>query len=329
MPRPSLPPHLGSVFTVADARRAGVTPSRLRARDLEAPYRGLRVVRADGFRPRTSALSAGETAASELRARAIAFARTMPANQYFTHVTAAVLWGLPVPSSLLRDTFGRLRPLDVGVFSPLRHPRHAGVRGHQVRPGSARVIEHGLSGVRLTTAASTWAMLGAVIVDEYDLVAVGDAVVREQMFRDDPPPLATPDQLRAAAAAGRRVGIRALRRALPRVRVRSASRMETRCRLILVDAGMPEPELNFAVRDETGELVACVDLAYPELMIAIEYEGEQHLTDPAQWAKDIARYEALAAMGWFVVRVTKSDVFDGASALVRRVRQARRSRADV
>ena len=31
------------------------------------------------------------------------------------------------------------------------------------------------------------------------------------------------------------------------------------------------------------------NLGYPELRIAIEYEGEHHLTDPLQWAEDIAR----------------------------------------
>lgn len=254
-------------------------------------------------------------------------ALTMPRNQFFTHVTAAVLWGLPVPARLLRDAFGRLRDLDVGVLAPLRHPRHAGVRGHQLKSGRAHVVTHKTHAVRLTTPASTWAALGAVIVDQYDLVAVADAVVREKIFSDDPPPLATLEQLHKAVAAGRRVGGPALRQALPRVRTRSASRMESRCRLILSDAGLPEPELNYVVLDRDGEFVACVDLAYPQQKIAIEYEGEHHLRDAEQWAKDIARYEALAAAGWFVIRVTKADVFDRRVDLVRRVRHALRARA--
>nr|WP_240948979.1 DUF559 domain-containing protein [Microbacterium sp. CFH 90308] len=103
--------------------------------------------------------------------------------------------------------------------------------------------------------------------------------------------------------------------------------METRCRLILSDAGLAEPELNHVVLDSDGKFVACVDLAYAQQKIAIEYEGEHHLRDPEQWAKDIARYEALAAAGWFVIRVTKADVFDGRADLVRRVRHALRARA--
>lgn len=324
-----LPVELGDVFTVRDAHTAGVTPSRLRSRDLTSPYRGIRV--------RRDLLNAtvivpdehpAERAARELREQAAILARSMPENQFFTHVTAAVLWGLPVPPSLLRDSFGELRKLDVGVFAPLRHPRHAGVRGHQVKPGRAHIVAHEGHGVRVTTPSSTWAMLGAVILDEYDLVAIGDACVRDQLFVDDPLPLATVEQLEAAANAGRRVGGPALRRALPRVRTRSASRMETRCRLILLDAGLPEPELNVDVFDSRGEFVACVDMAYPTLKIAIEYEGEHHLTSPAQWARDIARYEALAAAGWFVVRATKRDVFDNRGGLVARVRRVfRRAQA--
>lgn len=147
------------------------------------------------------------------------------------------------------------------------------------------------------------------------------------MFEGDPPALATVRQLEAAVAAGRRVGSPALRRALPRVRTRSASRTETRCRLILVDGGLPEPELNHDVYDDAGRFIACVDLAYPARRVAIEYEGEHHLRDAEQWAKDIARYEALAAAGWFVIRVTKADVFAARSDLVRRVRTALRARA--
>ena len=95
---------------------------------------------------------------------------------------------------------------------------------------------------------------------------------------------------------------------------------------ILLDAGLPEPEMNHVVRDRQGEFVACVDLAYPTHKIAIEYEGEHHLKDPEQWAKDIARYESLAAAGWFVIRATKADVFDARGDLVHRVRAALRAR---
>jgi hypothetical protein len=130
----------------------------------------------------------------------------------------------------------------------------------------------------------------------------------------------------AAAGARRRVGVPRMGGALPLIRTRSASRPETHCRLTQVDAGLPEPDLNYDVY-VNGVRIACVDLAYPRLRIAIEYEGEHHLLDPAQWARDIQRYEKLAAAGWHVIRVTKGELFDEPAKLVRRVRAAIVSRA--
>lgn len=43
-PKP-LPDELGTVFRTSDARREGVTQGRLGARDLEAPFRGVRARR--------------------------------------------------------------------------------------------------------------------------------------------------------------------------------------------------------------------------------------------------------------------------------------------
>ncbi|MFT4220965.1 MAG: DUF559 domain-containing protein [Microbacterium sp.] len=319
MRRAELARELGTAFTVSGALRAGTSPSRLRAADLEAPFRGLRVTSSHGG---DFDGSEHERARHAIMRQAELFAMLMSDEQFLTHVTAAIGWGMPLPRQLVDPERG----LDVGVFAPHRHPRRRGVVGHQVQPGYAHVVEHPERGLRMASPASTWAMLGAVIRDPHDLVAAADALVREPMFHGDPPPLATVEQLRAALAVGRRVGGPALRAAVERVRTRSASRTETRCRLVLVDYGLPEPDLNVAVYDPSGRLVAVVDLAYPLLKIAIEYEGEHHLLDPVQWAKDIARHEELAAMGWIVIRVTKEQLFGAPAQLVARVRRAIRSR---
>lgn len=309
--RRELPSSLDTSFSVRDALRAGVTPKRLRGHDLTAPFWGSRsVVLAEEPNFPDEAI-----VKSALRYRPI-----MGQNQFFSHVTAAVLWGLPLPADVLWPVVRR--GLDVAVFTPARHPRRRGIRGHEVHPASAHVVEHPGHGVRLTSPASTWAALGATLHDAYDLIAVGDAAVREPMFRNDPPPLATVHQLGAAVSAHRRVGRPVLREALPRIRTRSGSPRETWCRLVLVDAGLPEPELNFDVRDPRGRVIACVDLAYPAARVAIEYEGEHHLFAPEQWARDLARHEALAAAGWFVIRVSAAHLAEGAAALVNRVRGA-------
>ncbi|WP_344737733.1 hypothetical protein [Microbacterium awajiense] len=138
-------------------------------------------------------------------------------HEFFTHVPAAVAWGLPLPFRADES-----RDLDVGVFAPRRNRAGRGVAGHSVKPGLAHVVDHPTLGVRLTSPASTWAMLAGTLWDVYDVVALGDAIMREPLHEADASALATLEQLAAAASAGRRRGIARLREALPRIRTRSA-----------------------------------------------------------------------------------------------------------
>ncbi|MCD2443877.1 hypothetical protein LQ757_16470 [Agromyces sp. SYSU K20354] len=72
-------------------------------------------------------------------------------------------------------------------------------------------------------------------------------------------------------------------------------------------AGLPEPIIAAPVPVRHG-VVLHPDLSYPELRIAIEYEGEEHRLDPRRWHDDIARRRALEAVGWVVIRVTMADL---------------------
>lgn len=104
----------------------------------------------------------------------------------------------------------------------------------------------------------------------------------------------------------------------------SGSVRESRTRLVLLTAGLPEPELQFVVRTTDGRRVGRVDCAWPEYMVVLEYEGLQHLTDTSQWDSDIRRYESLERLGWTVVRVTSAGLRQPA-VLVRRVEEALRA----
>lgn len=247
----------------------------------------------------------------------------MPSSQFFCLATACVLWGGPIPPGLLRhrDEAGGFveRPLDVGVFLPDRASRTRGVRGRSVAPGWADVVTTPGGGIRLTSPASTWAMMGQALSED-ELVILGDALVRVPERDTDPPPLTIIRDLRRAVEVGRRPGVLRIREALPFIRTRSWSPQETRMRLVLVrDGGLPEPELNWPVLVD-GELVANIDLAYPDLLLGLEYEGEHHMTDAAQWAKDIRRAEMLADLGWNIMRVTKRDLDALRGPFIARVR---------
>ena len=123
----------------------------------------------------------------------------------------------------------------------------------------------------MTDPATTWALLAAGLRHPYDLVAVGDAIVRADRMpgprsRILRPALATFADLDAAIADGRR-GVRSLRDARKRVRIGAASRMETWMRLTVVDAGLPEPVLDHDVYDAFGRFLGCLDAAYPEARV--------------------------------------------------------------
>ena len=86
----------------------------------------------------------------------------------------------------------------------------------------------------------------------------------------------------------------------------AASPQETRVRLLLHHAGLPAPVAQFQVFDAEG-FVARVDFAYPEIRLAIEYDGLWH-AEPKQFAKDRRRLNRLSAAGWRVIFVTAADL---------------------
>jgi very-short-patch-repair endonuclease len=67
---------------------------------------------------------------------------------------------------------------------------------------------------------------------------------------------------------------------------------------VLVRAGLPSPVAQFRVFDEEG-FVARVDFAYPELRIAIEYDGLGH-GERRAFLSDRRRLNRLVAAGWIV-----------------------------
>ena len=242
MQRQPLPEDLGDAFHVRDAQACGVTRSRLRAGDLDHPFRGVYAVAATGDACSGHADVPTPTREDEIIARAKLAALQMGAGAFFSHVTSAVIWGVPLPHRVLDDV------LDVGVFHPARPPRASGIRGHRCRCATRPPDVHEGSGLVVASPASTWAMLGPRLSDPYDLVAAAEALISDRRF-GVAQPLAALSQLEAAVSSGRRVGIVALRAALARVRPHVASRTETWTRLTLVDAGLPEPEINYTVLD--------------------------------------------------------------------------------
>lgn len=199
---------------------------------------------------------------------------------------------------------------DVEILAPpeMRLGRRTGldVRRSPVAPGDAEPWAFGLlaTPMRLTLDL----LLGRPLPDA---VAGLDAVLRAGLV----------ERAAVAAMVASRSdnGIVAARRAVELADPRAEAVPESKLRVVLVLAGL-EPVPQYWIEDRTGRLV-CVDLAFPERKVAVEYDGDWR--DGERWAlnKDRDRLNRVRAAGWEVVFVT-APLLRNERALVRTVREA-------
>lgn len=101
-------------------------------------------------------------------------------------------------------------------------------------------------------------------------------------------------------------GMKALRIALPLVDGGAASPKETWLRLLLIDNGYPKPQTQISVHDARG-LIGVADMGWPELEIAVEYDGGYHQTSRKRYVMDQRKQRRLEALGWILIRVIAED----------------------
>lgn len=193
--------------------------------------------------------------------------------------------------------------------------RHAppGIRTYKDRiaPDEADVR----SGMRVTTPART-ALDLARRYPVHQAVAAIDSLARATGLN-----MSEVDEL-AQRYRGRR-GIRRAQASLDLVDPGAESPRETWLRLLLIRAGFPRPQTQIPVYDEFGLLIARLDMGWKDILVAAEYDGDHHRANQRQFNDDIRRMEALAQLGWLVVRVTAQDTPGG---IVSRVAAARSRR---
>ena len=95
---------------------------------------------------------------------------------------------------------------------------------------------------------------------------------------------------------------------------------------LLREHGLPDPVLHHRVLAPDGRFVAEVDLAYPELKLAIELDGAVHL-EREVWERDRPRQNQLELLGWTVLRFSWRTFADRPDAIVSEIAAARRQRA--
>jgi hypothetical protein len=185
--------------------------------------------------------------------------------------------------------------VDLSVVAPRRAPHAAGIRGHALRLRGSDVSRR--SGLPVTSPVRTWLDLAASGASVDDLVVAGDRIVHA---RD---PLATLDDLARAIERHHGRGIRSLHEALPLLSALSDSGRETRVRTAVVSRGLPQPVAQHRVLDHAGQLIGVADLAFVGYRVLIEYEGDHHRTDGAQWSRDLHRFNRYQRAGWMAFRV--------------------------
>jgi len=271
-PRP-LPPALrGQAFTILGGTVAGVSKSRMLRSDLARPTYG---VRRDG----------PPTTFTDLAA---AVALALPPDVAFCYSTAAGLLDLPLPSDAGP-------PLHVMRTSEHTRIRRTGCVGH-VGLERRELTFH--SGLTLVSPADTFVDLADLPLD--DLVILADAIAT----RDS-----STESLVKAVARRDRVPARA-RAALALARVGSASPMESHSRLVFQRAGLPDPELNATLTDESGGWIATGDFVWRRQRVVVEYQGAHHFGDFDSGDRDITRRLLAEDNHWRYVEITKRDVFD-------------------
>lgn len=305
MRRTNLPDHLttGS-FSLRASDKAGVTRKRTAAKDLVTVSRGVRVP-----------VLSGATGAAALRAYT-----DLDDASVLVMPSAARLWNVPLPGYVSGDW--RIHLARRRGFS---FPRRVNVAGHLLTFLPGETVEH--DGVKLTSPARTWLDMASVLKLE-DLVAAGDSLVCSH-GPDFPVPkdaLCSIEELREIGGRhpGMR-GVRTARAALELIRVGADSAPETHMRLALIDANLPEPELNHVVRNHLGLPVLWPDAAYLEWKVSLQYDGQHH-GGAEQHLRDIERQERSLAYGWLEVRISKHDLEGERPAVVHKVRRALQSR---
>lgn len=277
-------------FSRADARSAGIS-----VRELLGP-RFQRL-----FHDNYVAADVKITVALRARAALLLCAE----GSYASHQTAARLFDGIVPQD---------PDVHVSVPDDGYRPRRTGVKAH-VANTDAEVVVH--RGIR-TSSARQCVLDVAGRLGLVDLVVLGDSLVKAGHV--------SPEELVDAADRWRGHGAKLARRAMRLVRRSVASPMETRLRLLIVLAGLPEPVVDHHLLDEAGNVRYRLDLSYPQWQIAVEYEGRQHAESSQQWQHDITRRETLDVLAWRLIVARAPDIYTDPAALLDRIIAALRDR---
>jgi hypothetical protein len=235
-------------------------------------------------------------------------ALTIATGGYASHRSAGALWELDgiKPGSV-----------EITVARGSHWPRvdatvHESTQMSLVRPVAR-------SGIMTTDLARTLIDLGAVVGWRRVEAALDDAMRRKlttwpQLYR----------RFVLHAARGRN-GIGPMRRILNERYGDETIPLSAWSRWVgelLVTGGLPTPVFEHRIVDETGRLVAQVDLAYPGPRVAIELQSKRFHLSAEAFERDAQRFNRLVNAGWLPLLFTWADYSVHPARLITTVRTA-------
>jgi hypothetical protein len=274
-------------FTRAEALAAGLTDVDLRSRRFQRLFHGLYI------------RSGSKIGVRQMAAAAL---HISPPGAFASHETAAALWGAAV---------GDLNEVHISVPKGSSRSERRGIVAHRATGDQNPRLCRGLP---VSDPTHVFLELAAAHKDLVDLIAIGDSLVRRGRTR--------PEALVEAAEDYIGKGSRLARRAASYIRLGVDSPKESRLRMLMVLGGLPEPCVNYILREANGDWAQRLDFCYRELKLIIEYDGRHHAEVRANWLKDIKRREALEREGWRFVIVTAEGLYDDPLETLQRIRLA-------
>ena len=262
-----VPLDIRGPITRAEAEAAGLSASGIR-RHLVALVRGVYVPTGTIVTERLLALAA---------------LKRSPAGAALSHHSAARAWSAVVPpaASVHVTVIGSSRPQVHGIV----HHRSRRTDG---------LLEH--DGVRLTSPERTFTDMSAVL-DVVDLVVLGDSLVTRAVT--------TPELLVEAARSWSGSGAPRARHAASLVRLGADEPWQTRLRVHLVLAGLPQPVMWLPDADDRRVLGREPFLAYPKARLALR---SRRAAGPAR-----------PGSAWVVLAVDEEDVQRRPEAVLTRI----------
>lgn len=295
-------PILGP-FSLNEAKAAGIDPAVIwRSSNIVPVSRGL-------YRPADWDF--------DLLSAARSLSSASP-GAWISHTTAARLHGFVLPAWLSDSN-------ELHLSKPRHLPsvRRKGIIGHTEKHFEGEIEQE--QGVWMSTRARTWLDL-ARRLPLHDLVCVADQLIRvpRPHLEGRDAPFATAKELRTMVEQHKnRQGVVRAREALDLMRVGADSAPETLLRLAMLDANLPEPQLQVMLR-ENDPFSPSADLGFKSRRLAIQYDGGHHLEEE-QRHSDRRRDKAFRSAGWTVLVFGKDDLADNFANAIRQIKRALRT----